>query len=152
MSKISPKRRAAAATERDTPRARAKAFLEGIAITGNIGKAAELAGIHRTTHYRWLQMSKKYAAAFAKAEDEFADRVRDMVRRRAIDGVPEPIIWKGRIVRDKKTKEIVTVLKRSDRILEMLAKGKCPEFRDKQEVEHSGDVSFRWLTPDEKPQ
>jgi hypothetical protein len=60
-----------------------------------------------------------------------------MVRRRAIDGVPEPLIWQGVIVKDNDG-VIVTVLKRSDRILELLAKGKCPEFRDKHEITGAG--------------
>lgn len=126
------------ATEGDTLRARQKAFLEANAICGNVSKAAELAGVHRATHYRWIEEDPEYAKQFADSEASFADRVRDMVRRRAIDGVPEPIVWQGTIIRDTQTQEVVTVLKRSDRILELLAKGKCPEFRDKQEITGAG--------------
>jgi hypothetical protein len=113
-------------------------MLEAMAITGNVTKSAELAQIHRATHYRWMEEDVDYAAEFADAEAQFCDRVRDMVRRRAIDGVPEPLVWQGTIIKDNDTGEVVTVLKRSDRILEMLAKGKCPEFRDKHEITGAG--------------
>lgn len=125
-----------AATEPDIPRARQKRFLDAFAVRGNVSKAAELAGIHRDSHYRWLNDDPAYAPLFKAAEGQFADAIRDFVKRRAIDGVPEPIIWQGIVVTDKDTGEPVTVLKRSDRILELLAKAKCEEFKEK--VEHTG--------------
>jgi hypothetical protein len=127
-------------TQSDSPTraSRKLAFLEAFAITGNISKAAEVAGIHRQSHYDWLSDGEggpAYKKAFDQAEEEFADRVRDMVRRRAIDGVPEPIVWQGTIIKDNETQEVVTILKRSDRILELLAKAKCAEFKEKVELE-----------------
>jgi len=142
-SQKKPRPAAAPATESDTLRARQKAFLEANAICGNVSRAAEAAGIHRATHYKWMDEDSEYKRAFEDSESQFCDRVRDMVRRRAIDGVPEPIIWQGTIIRDRDTNEVITVLKRSDRILELLAKGKCPEFRDKQEITGPGGGALK---------
>jgi hypothetical protein len=124
-------------------RPKQRAMLEAYAICGNLTKAAELAGISRLTHYDWLEREPGYGTAFEAAETRFADQIREFVRQRALVGVPEPIIWQGEIMRDKDTQEIITVLKRSDRILELLAKSRCPEFRDKTEITGAGGAPLQ---------
>ena len=65
----------------------------------------------------------------------------------------EPVVYQGQIARDKKG-QLVTITKYSDRMLEVLAKAKCPEFRDKHEITGADDgpVTFqvRWMTPEEE--
>lgn len=67
-----------------------KTFLEAYAETGIITRACEAAGITRRTHYDWLE-EEEYAAAFLQAEEEAADILEEEARRRAVDGVEEPV-------------------------------------------------------------
>ena len=113
-----------------TTRAKQVAFLTALAIHGTVMRAALEAHIHRDTHYNWLDKDELYAKAFRDAEAIFADQVRDEVRRRAVDGWLEPVFYMG----------IATgiIRKKSDRLLELLAKAKCPEFREKHEITGEG--------------
>ena len=66
-------------------------FLLAFADTGTIRRAAELANITRNTHYDWLRGDEHYAAAFREAEEQAADTLEEEARRRAIEGVEEPV-------------------------------------------------------------
>ena len=116
-------------TKVDNPaRAKQKRFLEAYALLGTVTHAAEAVPVSREMHYRWLH-SPKCAAEFQVANDRFVDRVRDAVRCRAIDGWLEPVVYQGRL-QSVKGKPVV-VRKFSDRLLELLAKGKVPELKEK---------------------
>src|SRR5579871_69571 len=127
-----------------TTRSHQVAFLTAVAIHGTITKAALEAGIHRSTHYLWLEKDEVYAQAFKDAEGMFADYVREEVRRRAIDGIDEPLTYMGRISYHRNLDgnddldRPVVIRRVSDRLLELLAKAKCPEFRDKHELTGEG--------------
>jgi hypothetical protein len=128
----------AQATQKRRPRARKKvAFLDAVAMHGTVQAAAAGAGVHRATHYRWLDNDPEYAAAFEEARETFRDQVRNEVKRRGIDGWDEPVIYQGQNPKDDKGRG-VTVRKYSDRMLELLAKAVCPEFRDKVAVTGEG--------------
>jgi hypothetical protein len=122
-------------------RARKLGFLEAIALTGTVAGAAQLAGIDRRTHYRWLEPQNDpegdYQKAFDDAREEFRDAVREEVRRRAFEGEKRPIMYQGEQVRDERG-NLLWLTEKSDRMLELLAKAKCPEFREKHEV--TGDA------------
>lgn len=96
-----------------------RAFLAAFAETGNVSKAAEIAEIHRSMHYHWLGHDANYVTAFAAAEDEAADRLETEARRRAVEGVEEPVFYKG--------EECGTVRKYSDTLLIFLLNGAKPE-------------------------
>lgn len=134
-------------------RARKDSFLEALALVGNISRAAELAGINRQTHYDWLTADDEdasYRKEVDVAIDQFRDRVRDEVRRRAIDGWLEPVTYQGQFQfrelqnpdgtprlneHNQPIREIVAVRKFSDRLLERLAEAKCAEFKQKHEID-----------------
>lgn len=135
------------------------AFLTGLAAVGTVTGAAVLAKIHRTTHYLWMAEDTDYAKATEEALEQFADSVRNEVRRRSIDGWLEPVIYQGQYQFielknpdgsprvdefGKPTHEIVAIRKFSDRLLECLAKAKCPEFREKHEItgKDGGPIRF----------
>ena len=99
---------------------------------GNVSKAAEIIGINRRTHYEWLELDAEYAAQFKDAEAQYCDLIRETVRERAIFGTQHEIWFKGTMVGYR--------TEHSDRLLELLAKAKCPEYRDKQEIQISGEV------------
>jgi len=143
MTRPKKKTRKIPRTKPDRPtRAKQAAFLEAVAIYGTITRACTESGVGRQTHYDWLKKSQVYVDCFLEAEKIFADRVRDAVRQRAVDGWQEPVIYQGQYQFVNETNDagevtkrhMVTVRKFSDRLLELLAKAKCPEFRDKLEV------------------
>lgn len=155
------KKAARARTKVDSPtRAKQKAFLEAYSRLGTITHAAESAGVARDMHYRWLE-TDSYAKEYGAAQERFVDRVRDAVRLRAIDGWEEPIVYQGRIqtfrllddngdvIKDKNGNPVefpATVRKFSERLLELLAKAKAPEFKDKLELgatESLGEIMAR---------
>jgi hypothetical protein len=133
-------------------RAKQVAFLTAVAELGTITRAALAAGVHRSMHYDWLN-DEAYTKAFTDAEEMFRDSVRTEVHRRAVEGWLEPVVYQGRIQyvqecdargRVKKPKSgrpierMVVVRKFSDRLLELHAKAKCPEYRDKHEITGAG--------------
>lgn len=101
--------------------AKKRAFLAALATTGNISRAAAAAGVHRMTHYDWLEQDAdgSYAAAVAAAEAEAADLLEAEARRRALEGWDEAVYWRGR--------EVGATRKYSDTLLIFLLKGARPE-------------------------
>jgi hypothetical protein len=97
------------------------AFLDAFASIGTVRGAAAALGIHRRTHYKWIDTNPDYQAAFEEAREDLRDLIREEVRRRAIDGWGEPIVYRGEIARDSKGRPL-TITKYSDRMLELLAK------------------------------
>lgn len=145
---------AAPSDNSDTLRARKTRFLEALALVGNVSQAAELAAIHRDTHYGWLEPERDPEGIYRKevdaATERFRDRVRAEVRRRAIDGWMEPVTYQGQfqfveLRNDDGTpklnehgqpeRQMVAIRKFSDRLLERLAEAKCPEFKQKHEID-----------------
>lgn len=101
------------------PHPKKAAFLAALAEVGNITQAAELAGIDRKTHYIWMKNDPDYPAAYEEAMEQAADRLEQEARRRAVEGVEEPIFYQG--------KKVGTVQKYSDTLLIFLLKGARPE-------------------------
>lgn len=125
-----------------------RAFLSAFGKTGNISLACRSANIVRQTHYNWLERFPKYAAKFALAEEEAADYLELEARRRAMDGIDEPVIYQGELMGQKveyndtpeKNHFIpLTVKKYSDTLLIFLLKGARPQkFRENHRHEVSG--------------
>src|SRR5262249_45645027 len=130
-----------------------RAFLAAFAVAGTVRGAAAVAHVHRRTHYKWIETDPDYAATFEEARETFRDVIRDEVHRRGIEGWREPVFYKGQIVRDKKGQP-VTIRKFSDRMLELLAKATCPEYREKYEVTGvgGGPVTFTVITGVPQPE
>jgi hypothetical protein len=113
--------------------ATARAFLAAVAKTGNITRAAAIAGCSRQRHYQWLYRIEEYEKAFADAMDQAADLLEAEARRRAVEGVIEPVFYQGATVG--------AIRSYSDTLLIFLLKGARPEkFRDRHHVEHSGKI------------
>ena len=86
-------------------------FLTTYSEQGAVGISAELSGISRFTHYKWLQNDPDYAEAFHEAERSAITSLEDEARKRAIGG--------------------------SDTLLIFLLKGLRPErYSDRQRVTH----------------
>ncbi len=108
-----------------------RAFLAAVAEVGNITEAAKVAGVNRKDHYRWLQKDPSYPELFEAAMQEAADLMEAEARRRAVEGVDEPVFYQGY--------ECGSVRKYSDTLLMFLLKGVRPEkFRENVKQEISG--------------
>ena len=108
-----------------------EAFLAAYAEVGNITQAAEIAGIDRNTHYFWMNTDPEYPARFRQAEEQACDRLEAEARRRAVQGVDEPVFYQG--------EQCGVVRKYSDTLLIFLLKGARPEkYRERVSQEISG--------------
>jgi hypothetical protein len=101
-------------------------FLKEFRENGNILRSAELAGIERRTVQKWRKLSPEFEALYGEALDDALDRLEEEARRRAVDGVDEPLVSAGKLV--------CHVRKYSDQLLTVLLKGKRPDtFRERHE-------------------
>jgi hypothetical protein len=97
-------------------------MLGALSRLGNVTQAAAEARIYRSTHQRWVKQDEQYAADVADAMEMFRDSIRAAIREAAM-GRPA-------------TADSPAV-KPSERILELMAKGNLPEYRDTR-VESGG--------------
>ena len=75
-------------------------FLEALADTGSVSTAVAIAGTSRTRVYELRKADPAFTSAWEEAEESAADRLEDEARRRAIEGVPKPLVSAGKVVRD----------------------------------------------------
>ena len=109
-------------------------FLNYYIELGSVSKAAEKTGISRQTHYLWLE-NETYATAFEKARKMAGDLLEEEARRRAVEGVTEPVFYKG--------KKCGTVKKYSDALLTLLLKGAKPDtYKERVQSEISGELTI----------
>lgn len=73
-------------------------FAEALAETGNVRHACAVAGISRHTAYKARRRDGVLAQAWDAALALAADHVDAVVAERALDGVEEPVFWKGELV------------------------------------------------------
>ena len=102
-------------------------FLAAYAECGTIPHAALAAGVDRGTAVRWRKSDPRFAARFETAEEQATDGLEAEARRRAFEGVEEPVFHQG--VR------IATVRKYSDTLLIVLLKMKG---RFVEQMRHAG--------------
>ncbi len=109
--------------------AKKRAFLRAYAETANITYAARAGKCSRNAHYKWLKTDKAYQETFQEAKQEAIELLEGEARRRAVQGVEEPVFYKGEVVG--------AVQKYSDTLLIFLLKAARPEkYRDR--YEHTG--------------
>ncbi len=114
---------------------RKKSFLEIYRQYGNITTAAEMAGLHRSTHYLWLKDDPEYAAAFDQATEEASERLEQEAWRRAVKGVEKPVYQGG--------KRVGTIQEYSDTLLIFLLKGAKPsKYKERVSQEVSGSLNI----------
>ena len=73
-----------------------RAFLAAMGNTASVLRAADIAGIDRSSHYIWLKKNPDYAAAFEIAKMRGVDVLEAEAVRRAHEGVTKPIFHGGK--------------------------------------------------------
>src|SRR6266404_8212532 len=97
-------------------KARQAGFLKTLAGTGNVTAAAAFAGTSRTRVYEFRKIDPAFAAAWDEAEEMAVDALEAEARRRGVEGVQEPLVSAGRIVRDDEGQPIA-IRRYSDNLL-----------------------------------
>lgn len=88
--------------------------------------AAARVGVYRRRFYELRTTDEAFAEAWAEAYESGTDVLRDELRRRAVEGVEEPLVSAGKIVGTK--------LVYSDRLLELELKRRDPACRERGDV------------------
>jgi hypothetical protein len=73
-------------------------FLEHLAKTANVSASARAAGFDRSTAYAHRQADPEFAAQWDDALEQSLDDLEGEARRRAYEGVAEPVVSMGRVV------------------------------------------------------
>lgn len=68
-------------------------FLQAYLCTGSINRAAKLSEVDRKRHYEWMSKAL-YVVCFREAQRQTAIALEEEARRRAMDGVLEPVYGK----------------------------------------------------------
>lgn len=72
-----------------------QAFLVAYARMGNIVRAAAVAGCHYSAHQHWMGHDPTYPERFKQARAEAGEHMEAEALRRAVDGLVEPVLYKG---------------------------------------------------------
>ena len=121
-------------------RAKQSAFLLVFGRIGSVTGAAREAGVSRSTHYNWLETDLDYAEQFENTNEELADALEEEARRRALEGVDEPVYYRG--------ERVGSFRKYSDALLILLLRAKRPEqFRDSVAINNTIDAATGVIDP-----
>jgi len=111
-------------------KARQERFLTSLAKTGNVTAAVATAGTSRTRVYELRKADPGFAARWEEAEEIAVDALEAEARRRAIEGVQEPLVSAGKLVRDDDGQPMA-VRRYSDNVLLALLKAHRPPGRER---------------------
>ena len=105
-------------------------FLQALADTGSVTAAIAVASTSRTRVYELRKADPAFATAWDEAEEIAIDRLEAEARRRAVEGVTEPLVSAGKLVRDDDGQPIA-VRRYSDHLLLALLKARRPPRRER---------------------
>jgi hypothetical protein len=120
-------------------------FIQAYLQEGTIYHACIAAGITRQTHYDWLKDDPGYKKLFDEAYQCYTEILEREADRRAREGLDMPVgFYQG--VSNTNVKEY------SDTLLIFRLKRRDPLYRDRVDVEHSGEVGVRpWIVDAYQP-
>lgn len=139
-------------------------ILDIVAETGNFATAARTLGISPGTITAWRkdlnfmitidEEERTFGALCDEALAIYDDMVESEVHRRAVEGYDEPVVYKGMVmseIDDETGKhKPVTVKKYSDRLLEILIKGRKAIYRGDAQVNiNAGEGAGVLVVPDQ---
>jgi hypothetical protein len=108
-----------------TPRARAR-FLDVLRATANVSNAARSIGMSRRGIYDARGRDLQFSAEWDDAVETAADTLEAEAWRRGAEGVEEPMVSMGKLVKDE-AGNVLTIRKYSDHLLLALLKAHRPE-------------------------
>ena len=126
-------------------------FLDAYAECGTMMQALQKSGVTETRFNTWMQSDETFVQLFNTARAAWGDKIRARIHQVALEGVPEPIVYKGQIqyLRDddgefildaRGRRQPVTVPKYDNRVLLRLAEANLDEFA---KGKHGGDHAAR---------
>ena len=117
-------------------------YLTSLQEDGQRGKAAKLIGTTTVRVINERKKDKEFDEACQEAILLFRESCEDELRKRAIDGVEEPIVYQG-IVQSE------TITRYSDSLLQFYMKANDPKYKDKLKVDQvvSGGVLLTAAIP-----
>jgi hypothetical protein len=131
------------------------AFLEALSLTANVTESCKRAGFGRDYAYEVRGKDTNFARRWDSALEEACDRMELEARRRAVDGIPRLKFHQGIAILDPATGSPYIEYEYSDGLLTTLLKAHRPDkYRDRQEVEHKGDIGVsvvRIMRPANQP-
>ncbi len=111
-----------------TPKNRANFLDTLVECGGNVSKTCELVCLSKNALYKWRDADPEFAAEWDAAIQRGADVLEDEARRRAVEGVLEPVFYQGQ--------QCGVVRRYSDTLLIFMLKGAKPEkYRDREFAE-----------------
>src|SRR5450755_3537788 len=141
-------------TKEQTQEAQEK-FLKAFASNGNVRVACATAGIDRSTVHAWTEHDERFSMEYNLAKQDVDDAIRAEIYRRGMFGEERFVVAQGKIVYgpdnpDGSRGKPLTYKEKSDTLLIFHAKSRMPEYRDKQQVEltgnNGGPVQFQHLS------
>lgn len=118
-----------------------KAFCDVLAVTDNVSMAAAAVGISTSTAYEHRKTDPVFAAMWAEAQALAADSLEYALRRRAMEGVREPLFYKGEPIKDPATGQQAYKVTYPEASHMFLLRGAKPEkYRDRQDVTMAASV------------
>ncbi len=109
-------------------------FLKALATGASVYKAAVAAGVGRRTVYEWREGDDEFATLWDEAVECGTDLFEDEAKRRGVDGVDEPVYYKGEICGH--------ITKYSDALLDKQLRARRKEkYSDRLEQAYSGNLS-----------
>lgn len=121
-------------------KARQKLFLQAYAEHANVLLASKIAGVDRRTVYSWIEHDEAFSFSYNQAKEDAKDALRAEIYRRGVEGYEEDVYQLGKFAG--------TVRKYDTSLLIFHAKMLMPEYRDKQQIEHTGNITINtvWAT------
>lgn len=120
--------------EKLTPEKMAEFCAKLVESGGNVTAACEHIEVSRVCAYRHRKEDPDFRAMWLEAEGMAIERMEDEARRRAVEGVQEPVFHKG--------EQCGTIKKYSDTLMIFLLKAHAPEkYKDRSETTVKGDIA-----------
>lgn len=131
---MAKKKKPASTKKRPAKRPWQEAILEVMPKVGMVSVAARLVGVDRTNVWRLYKRDPEFAKRFDDACRAATDTLELEARRRALEGVDEPLMYQG--------KNVGYVRKYSDQLLMFLLKGRRPKvYGDRLKVDQKTTVT-----------
>lgn len=122
---------------------RQQRFLQALAEADDVAAATTFAGVKRAKVYQLRKTDPAFAAQWDRAKEAAVGRLEQEARRRALEGLQEPLLSDGKIVRDDDGRP-VAVRRYSDDLLLALLKAHRPEMFGDHRL--TGEAIYpRWL-------